>query len=92
MSLSTPEDMLPITQPKKTNIYHVSADNGLSFEDYWEDYWVIAAKGPKTAIKKAFEQFMKINGYTEKAARKVFNNPSAELIFKNVILEENDHK
>ena len=67
----------------KTNIYHITADNGQQYEDYTPFSVTIHAQNEEQAIRKGLDKISK-DFFIDRAA---LTNGSAELVFANVEIE-----
>jgi hypothetical protein len=67
----------------KTNIYHVTADNGQQYEDYTSFSVTIHAQNEEQAIRKGLDKISK-DFFID---REALTNGSAELIFADAEIE-----
>jgi hypothetical protein len=63
----------------KTNIYMVTANNGLEYDEYNHQTVVVNASSNKSAVKRG-ENLLKKGGY--------WHNAEATLIFRDVIMKK----
>lgn len=79
-------ESIPCDHFMLTNIYHVSSDNGQSYEDYQDFTWTIAAQNEEAAINVVKAGNIECHGMINFHARLVFKNVevSSEQINKQI--------